>query len=249
MINTIVNQQRLLIKNNYLPAMAYLLITSLFNEWHSLSAPLIINSLLIWVLAQLCKLTNSPNPKTLLFNIGIVTGLSTFFYFPVIAFSLLIILGMLITRPFRLTEWIMALLGLIAPYYFLFSWLYLTDRLNQYTLPDIGITLPIVSGSTWAYVAIIFVIATTLLGIYFMQKNVRRQLVHTRKSWGLVFFYLVVSLFVPFLNETDNFRYWILCAVPVSIISSAAFMYPDRKWFPLILHWGLVALAIILAYF
>ena len=36
-------------KNNYLPAMSYLLITSLFIDWNILSAPLVINTLLIWV--------------------------------------------------------------------------------------------------------------------------------------------------------------------------------------------------------
>src|SRR4051812_44884371 len=47
--NRLVNDHRLMQKPNYLTAMAYLLITSLFTEWNVLSAPLIINTLLIWV--------------------------------------------------------------------------------------------------------------------------------------------------------------------------------------------------------
>ena len=48
-LNALVNQHRLMQKPNHLTGMAYLLITSLFAEWNILSAPLIINTLLIWV--------------------------------------------------------------------------------------------------------------------------------------------------------------------------------------------------------
>jgi hypothetical protein len=41
-------------KPNYLPAMSYLLITSFFSEWNVLSAPMVVNTFLIWVLANGC---------------------------------------------------------------------------------------------------------------------------------------------------------------------------------------------------
>jgi Family of unknown function (DUF6427) len=248
-LNKVVSAQRLFNKTHYLTAMSYLLITSLFSEWYHLSAPLIINSLLIWVLSELCKLNNNPNPKSILFNIGIVTGLATFFYFPSIAFSLLVIVGLAITRPFKLPEWLMVLLGILTPYYFMFSWLYLKDRIKDYRLPEVGVTVPMLRGSTWAYIAIVLIFLTMVVGIFFIQFHMRRQLVQTRKSWGLVFLYLIVSLFVPFLNETDNFDYWILAAIPISIITAAGFLYPERKWFPFVAQWGLVALVLLMEYF
>jgi hypothetical protein len=249
MLNKIVVNQRLLQKTTYLAGMAYLLITSLFTEWNHLSAPIIINSLLIWVLSELCKLHNNPNPKSLLFNIGIMIGLATFFYFPSIAFSLLVVVGLIITRPFRVPEWVMVVLGILTPYYFLISWAYLTDRMKEFDVPEIAITIPVLYKSAWAYGAIILIFLTQVVGTFFIQHNMRRQLVQTRKSWGLVFLYLLVSLLVPFLNETDDFEYWILIAVPLSVIASAAFLYPDRKWFAYFVHWGMVALIIIMQYF
>lgn len=142
----------------------------------------------------------------------------------------------------------MVLFGLLTPYYFMFSWLYLKGKLMEYRLPEIGVTVPTLSGSTWAYIAIILLAFTLIVGIFFIQLNMRRQLLQVRKCWGLVFLYLLVSLFVPFLNETDNFDYWILAAIPVSIITAAAFLYPERKWFSLFIHWGLVALIVIMQY-
>ena len=109
--NKFANDQRLMQKPNYLTGMAYLLITSLFKEWDILSAPLIVNSLLIGVWANMSGLYSNKNAKSTLFNIGVTIGVSTFFYFPSIAFALLIIVGLTVTRPFKLAEWLVALIG------------------------------------------------------------------------------------------------------------------------------------------
>ena len=247
--NRLVNDLRLMQKPNYLTAMSYLLITSLFSEWNILSAPLIINSLLIWVWSRMSRLHNEQNPKTSLFNIGIAIGLSSFFYFPSIAFAVMIISGLLITRAFRPSEWMVALLGIITPYYFLLAYVFLTDKWKGYHFPGVSVTFPHFYESKWALAAIIIVLFTCVTGFFFIQQNFRRQLVQARKSWNLLFLYLLIALFIPFINATHSFVYWILCAVPLSIIAAAGFLYPTKKWFPLILHWIIVAFVIAFSYF
>ncbi len=247
--NKLANDQRLMQKPNYLTAMSYLLITSLFSEWNVLSAPLIINTLLVWVWARMSGLYNNPNPKSSLFNIGIAIGVSTFFYFPSIAFALLIVFGLIVTRPFKLAEWLIALLGIITPYYFLISWAFLTGRLTGYRFPGVTVTLPVFNKSDWALVAISMVMVATVVGVYYIQKNFLRQLVQTRKSWNLVFLYFLVAVFIPFINDTHTFEYWILCAVPLSAFIGCAFLYPEKKWFSQILHWLMVAFVIAFSYF
>ena len=248
-LNKLVNNQRLMQKSNYLTGMSYLLITSLFTDWYYLSSPLIINSFLIMVLARLCNLHSNNSPKTALFNIGIITGLATFFYFPSIGFALLIIVGLGITRPFRLPEWLMALLGILTPYYFLAAWVFLTDSWKGYHFPGVSVTVPKFNQTTWAYTAVIIVSLTILAGIYFIQLNMRRQLLQARKSWNLIFLYLVVALFVPFLNASQNFDYWILAAVPIATMAGAAFLYPEKKWFAICMHWGMVLVSVVMGYY
>ncbi|RZL13515.1 MAG: hypothetical protein EOO89_17390, partial [Pedobacter sp.] len=116
-LNNIVNKHKLTQRPSYLTGMAYLLITSLFSEWEILSSPTIVNTLMIWVLGQMCTIHNSTKPKTILFNIGMAIGLASFFYFPTVVFYLLVMLGIFITRPFALPEWLVVLLGGITPYY------------------------------------------------------------------------------------------------------------------------------------
>ena len=247
--NRLVNEQRLMQRSNYLTGMSFLLVTSLFSEWNMLSAPLIINTLLIWVWAKMSGLHNNPQPKTSLFNIGIAIGLSTFFYFPSLAFAALIIFGLALTRPFKLAEWLIALLGIITPYYFLLAWVFLTDKWKGYKFPGFAVTNPKFNQTNWAYAAIIIVLFITVIGLFFIQQNFRRQLIQARKSWNLVYLYLIVAVFVPFVNATHTFEYWILCAVPLSAILGAAFLYPAKKWFPLLLHWLMVAFVIVISYF
>jgi hypothetical protein len=248
-LNKLVNTQRLMEKPNYLTGMCYLLFTSLFTDWYYLSSPLIINTLLISVLFMLCNLHNNTNPKTSLFNIGVITGLATFFYFPSIAFALLIIVGLGITRPFRLPEWLMALLGILTPYYFLAAYVFLTASWRGYHFPGVSVTVPKFTQTKWAFAAVLIVTFIILVGIFFIQRNMRRQLLQSRKSWNLIFLYLFVALFVPFLSASQSFDYWILTAVPVAAISGTAFYYPEKKWFALTMHWSLVFICVVIGYF
>ena len=248
-LNTLVNKHKLMQRPSYLTGMAYLLITSLFSEWELLSSPVIVNTLMIWVLGQMCTIHNSNKPKTILFNIGMAIGVASFFYFPTVVFYLLVMLGLFLTRPFRLPEWLVVLLGGVTPYYFFVSWIYLTGRWNTFELPVIHVSRPYFFQSTWSYLAIALILLTVIVGIYFVQTNLRRQLVHTRKNWTMILVYMPVAFFVPFININDRLDYWVLVAVPAAVISSAGFLYPTKKLFPVSMHWAMVCLVVLTGYF
>jgi hypothetical protein len=247
--NKLVSEQRLLQNSNYLTGMSYLLLTSLFTEWNMLSSPLIVNSVLLWVWAKLSSLHTINNIRTTLFNIGAAIGISTFFYFPSIAFAALIIFGLAITRPFKLAEWLMVLIGVITPYYFLLAFVFVTDRWKGYKFPGVAFTAPKFSQTNWAYTAIGIVLFASVIGYFFIQKNFRRFLIQTRKSWNLLFLYLFIAILVPFINAIHTFEYWILCAIPLSAFMASAFYYPPKKIFPLFLHWLIILFVVALNYY
>ena len=247
--NKIVNSQRLHRQTNYLTGMSYLLVTSLFSEWFSLSAPLIVNTILIWTWGRLCALYNNPHAKATIFNIGMATSLAAFFYFPSVTFLLLIMAGIAIARPFRLQEWLIGLIGILTPIYFFAAYLYLTGNLNSFHFPGFHLSYPRFFGNKWAYAALAIVAVSIGIGIYFINTNMRRQVVQTRKSWQLLFLYIIVAALVPFLNAGINFSYWILLAVPISPVIAAAFFYPQKKIFPLALHWAMFAIYVAIGFF
>lgn len=246
--NKLINDQKMMQRPNYLPAMSYLLITSMFSEWNILSAPLLINTLLIWVWAKMSSLYSNNSPKSTLFNIGIAVGVSTFFYFPSLAFILLIIFGLIVSRPFILAEWVISILGILTPYYFLFSYLFLTDNIKGYRLPKFVIGYPKFNQNYWELTGIFLMILAFLIGIFFVQSNFRKQLVQVRKRWSLLLLYLVVAVFVPFINATHTFEYWILAAIPFAAYVGCSFLYPAKRWLPVLIHWLMVAVAIVTSY-
>lgn len=249
LLNNLVNTQRLFAKPNYLAGMSYLLITSLFSDWQVLSSPLIISTIAIWVLTKMSNLYTTQNAKTDLFNIGLFIGIGTFFYFPSAAILVMVFFGLALIRPFKLAEWVITLLGGFTPYYFLLAIVFLTDKWKGYKFPGVAITAPVFNQNKLAYIAIGLVVATAMVGYFFIQQNFRRQLIQARKSWNLIFLYLLIATFVPFINATTSFSYWVLCAVPFAVLVAGAFFYAKQKWLPLVIHWAMVTLVIVLGYF
>lgn len=246
--NKLINDQKMMQRANYLPAMSYLLITSMFAEWNVLSAPLVINTLLIWVWARMSNLYSNTSPKSTLFNIGMMIGVSTFFYFPSLAFVLLIVFALIVSRPFILAEWFISFLGILTPYYFLFSYLFLTDRLETYKIPRFELSYPRFYQSYWELAGICLIALSFLIGGYFVQANFRKQLVQVRKRWSLILLYLVVSLIVPFINATHTFEYWILAAIPLSAYVGCSFLYPVKRWLPAVLHLLMLVVVFVISY-
>lgn len=246
--NKLINDQKMMQRPNYLPAMSYLLITSMFSEWNVLTAPLIINTMLIWVWARMSTLYANQNPKSTLFNIGMMIGVSTFFYFPSLAFVLLIVFALIVSRPFILAEWFISILGILTPYYFLFSYLFLTDEIYGYKLPQFEVSYPKFHQNYWALAGICLILVALLIGFYFVQANFRKQLVQVRKRWSLLLLYLAVALFVPFINATHTFEYWILTAIPLSAYAGCAFLYPVKRWLPAVLHLLMLVVVIVISY-
>ena len=246
--NQIIISRRLMQKPNYLPAMSYLLITSFFSEWNVLSAPLVINTFLIWVWAKMSTLYNNQHVKTTLFNVGIAIGICSFFYFPSLAFTLLVIFAILITRPPKVAEWLIAIMGILTTWYFLFAWLFLTDRLYSFHLPGFHISYPLFDQNNAEYAGMILIIIATITGGFFVQSVSGNQVVQVRKSWALMLLYLMVALFIPFINSSHNFQYWMLTTAPVSAFVASAFFYPRIKWIPMALQWIMVAFVIYMEY-
>lgn len=244
-LNFIVINQKLFQKSNQLAGMIFILFSSLIDDFYLFSAPVICATFLLWILYKFSFLQQNQDSKKAVFDIGILLGLSILFYAPAFIFIIFIFYGLSVTRPFRLTEWILALLGLITPYYFLGAYIFISGKSNVQILPSINMILPHFNFSIWESIAIGLVFVSVLLGFVFSQNNIRRLLVQSRKTWSMIYFFLLLSLFVLFQVNSG----FLLMAAPAAAIASAAFFYPEKKWFPTFIHWSLVILSVIIGYY
>lgn len=248
-LNSLANTQKLFSKPNYLTGMCVLLFHSLFIGLYGLSSSLFVSTSMVCILYFLCLLTNISKPKQALFNIGLLFGMSTLFCTTSFLYLLLLLIGLSIMRPFKLTEWIILILGTVTPYYFLYAYNFLFDINNSNLFTLIKIYTPFIKLSDLELLSIISISLILLGGIYFIQSNMRKLLVQSRNSWTIIYFYLLISLFFPFLNKSSNFSDWNYALMPISVLGSGFFYYSKSKWVTLITHWLLFILSVIIGYY
>jgi hypothetical protein len=250
LFNRIFNHHKVLPKPTYLPGMSYILITCLLPDWNHFSAPLLINTIMIWVWYRMMDLYNSPRPGMAIFNIGFWTGIVSLLYIPAMAFLLLVLFGLLTMRPFRIREWLVGLLGFTFPYYFLFLVLYLAGQWKLADIiPSIVFTVPALPTSIWVSVGMAWLVIPFIIGGYFVQLNLSKFLIQTRKSWSLLLLFLLVAVVIILINRVNSYENWIIMAVPFAAFHAAAYYYPKRTIGPLVLHWLIVAYILFLSYF
>jgi hypothetical protein len=249
LFNRIFNVQRMLGNPNYLPAMAYMLITSLFPEWNQFSAPLLVNSLMILVFYRLINIQNTQRPGAAIFNVGIIMGIITLLYQPAIIFILLMWLALFIMRPFRIQEWLINLLGVTMPYYFLILVLYLTNQWQWKKLqPEITFGLPAMPATLELTISLCLLILPFIIGGFLVNANLNKMFIQVRKGWSLLLLFLIISTLIILVNGGDNYVNWLLCAVPLTAFHAATYYFPPGRIFPPLLHWILFIYAIYVNY-
>ncbi len=245
-LNNALNNLRMFQQQAYTTAMAYILFSGFFAEWCTISPALIANTLIIWIFLQLSKLYSHPSPKTLLFNVGLLAGVTILCYHPASILVCITFFALAVVRPFRPAEWLVLLMGLIVPFYFLGSYLYLTDSIGQLKLylPAINFHLPLLKADAWFWVSFSSLIVSLLAGIYYWQLNSGRIIIQIRKNWGVMMVLLLLMLPIPFIFRNESMHAAVLILVPLAAYTSNAYLYPKRLLLPNILFWLSVAVIV-----
>lgn len=241
-----VNEYRMIAKPTFLPGMAFLLITSLLPEWSYLSAALVANTFILWAFIKLFELYNVQGGNSKIFNVGLLIGIASFFFFPSFLFAVSILLGIMILRPFRLNELVLLLFGIAAPFYFFAVYLFLNDRLSVKDLfPRLTLHIPVLKNSIWQVGSTLLLGIPFLVGGYFIQAHLRKMLIQARKTWSITLLYLLLAMVIPFTNNTFTYTAWIIAAAPFAAFHACTYYYPVRRWLPLILFYLMVAFIVV----
>ena len=243
-LNFMLNALRMYPKQSYTAAMAFLLFSALLPAFSAVSTALFACNFFIWILYSACKLYASPNPKTSIYNFGLLCGLCIILYFASLPLILIALLALVIIRPFKLNEWFVLVFGILTPAYFLVTYLFITEKLNM--LPDPGNIFklvklpvpPIMIMVTWAAAALI-----ALWGINSVQGSAATVLIQVRKSWTIFLVAFFGLLPVVFFITGAYPLVLLLAMVPAAAYAGFAFA-GSRNILPVIFFWVLIALSI-----
>jgi hypothetical protein len=237
-LNRFFIQHKMMGRSTDFPAMAYLMVSSFFPAWTYLSAALFITTLVLILFSYLFRLYQKSEVKTFLFNVGLLIGVSSFVFKPAVFLMVWMLISVLILRPIRLNEFLLALLGLLTPFYFYGVILFLNDgwRWNYFT-QFVKFTIPKLHSSAWDAGALSLLLVPFLMGGYYVQENLRKMLIQVRKGWSLLVLLLIAALAIPFFCLGDAYSAWFLILIPLSAFHACTYLYSSLRIIPILLFW------------
>ncbi len=238
-LNYILDDLKMFQKQSLTTALSYVILSALFISWNNIIPALFINILVIWVLYKLGRSYNSSSPRTIIYNVGLITGCVILLYYPAVAMALIVVVGLAVIRPFRINEWVIVILGMITPFYFLGIVLFMQDKFELFSnyLPHVQWQFAQKLSSRPLLINGIYVLLILVLGIYYWQSNTGRMLIQARKYWNVLFIMLLFLVPVPLVMADTGIESALLFVVPLASFVSNIFLYPRQSLVPGFVFW------------
>ena len=245
-LNILLSNFKMFQQISYIPAFSYIILTAMFPYWDVISAGLIANSLVIWILVKLLRLYEQSQPKTLEFNIGLIVGLSIILHEPIAILIPVVLFALLIIRPFKLAEWLVLIMGILLPFYFIFTYVFLTGNINDFRqfLPKLDWKNPLVKPSFIIISALIVMGVQLLAGFFYWNEQQARFIIQVRKYWGVLFLLLILTFFQPILFSVQGLYASAIAIAPLASFISFAYATPKRLLIPNLLFWAAAAVIV-----
>lgn len=220
LINSLVNSYRMTRDQSLFPGLVWVLINSLFPEYLIHSPLLMANLFLLLGLREQFSIYKKAEASISIFNVGLWFSIASLFYSGYIVFYLLAFIGMNILRAPRTKEYILLIVGIVVPYFLLFTYYYWTDGLALFAkdqfIDPMGFTFKL---SNNPYILIKLGIAFLLVMMSFSLYNKlnQKQSIQTAKYIQLLYWIIVLGGVMYFIQNDPGLDHFLVCAIPVSI--------------------------------
>ncbi|WP_026905496.1 DUF6427 family protein [Pedobacter glucosidilyticus] len=232
--NRIVNNFNIIGKSTFLPALVYVVSSSIFTPFLFLSPPLVCNFFLLFILYRILSSVKDTAFVAIMFDLGLATAVATIFYFPFIGMILLLWIVLLIFRPFNWREWISILIGYFTIIFLLGVYYYWNDKLAAFYAIWTPLTeaFPIfVKIQLQDYIVLLPISIGLLLGFYHLRENFFKSFVQVRKTFQLLFFVFIIATFTFYLKPDYRINHFHLAVISVSTLLAYYFLHANKKWF------------------
>jgi hypothetical protein len=201
--NFVLSINNLYPERTYVPALLYVLFSSLFLDFYTLSPPLLGMTFIIvafhFVFFQIRTADDDEN----VFYTGILIAIASLFYFPYLIFILLAILSFLFFSGAALRKYLLLIIGFVFPFLLVGVYFFLRDALGNFllsvTTSIFSDTELLVSGKTLGISLIVplVLMGVSVLIIYAYSRYINYQYVAIR----IFSFWIVLSLITLYLTR------------------------------------------------
>ena len=238
-------------KNTLVPAMVYIVLMSYSPSLLSLHPTALPALLTVLVLYYLFQVYTEEEAYGQVFNIGLLIGISSLFYFPSIFLILFIWLSFIVYRLYTWREWMIPLTGIITPYLFLFTYYFLVDSLEPAYLAyaDYFSKMTIFhfsfEFSIMNYIITSLIVLLFLWSAFLLLSNIQEKIISLRKRYGAVFWLFAVAMFTYLFSDVFFKWHQVFCLIPASVFIAYTFSQVKRlRWVEII--WGILFILIVI---
>jgi hypothetical protein len=241
LLNFIINQNEVLSKKTFLPAIFYITFASIIPQFHTVSPILFAQLFLLIGIQRIIGSYRKDKALGAMFDFGLCFSIATLFYFPAFLFLLLLPIGLFLFRPFVWREWITGFAGILLPYLFLIAYLFWNNSLSTFFKQEMfepkTFRLDIYDYTSSNLILIVIIIFLFVFSLYSFLNSGSRISQRSKKSTAfLVWMFLLSIASLFFLNNSQLSSYNLLLGlIPVSLIFSSYFAHSQKMlWLELI---------------
>lgn len=129
-LNAVFNSHEFLEKNTYIISLLYVVLVPLFIPLHQFDGTLLVHFFVICVLSVLFHLKQNADGRMLVFNAGALASIGMIFLPYLILWIPILLIMILIIRPFIWRELFLCLAGIAVPIIYFFSYLFFKNQLD-----------------------------------------------------------------------------------------------------------------------
>ncbi len=241
----LMSSQEISEKSNRVPAFlvgVFLCYAISQNPLHPLLFAQLLLSASMWCFISVYKLDKTFSP---VFNGAFYLSVATIFYPPFIIFIGMCFICLLVLRTFILREWILVFIGIILPYFFYISLLFLSDKnmqqpalnlANSFHAPSIPAYM---KGSFLINFSVGLIAVFTL--IFFLIKTVS-NIIKTQKTFVVFLWLFLLSVPTWFIVSTGGAFSALLSAMPISVFCGIYIGNTKRRILAELLLWFLLGI-------
>jgi hypothetical protein len=243
--NKIITDHKLMERAGFIPAMSFLLLNALL-PFHTTLIFLVLNGMVLLVFKLFITMykESNANNKMLLtgFIVGCMASMNTVF---LILFCWAAI-GIMIMRPASIREWMLATTGFILPFYFIFSGMYLLDKLNvSMVFPSVSMdfTLPSLSPLAWIKTSLFLLLPW--IGLFSYNIQIGKMMIQARKAYLIMLILIMATLVICLFSIKDISTILTLMLVPAALLFSPLFLAFKKNFIPNLIFLTLIILSML----
>lgn len=242
-VNQLCNKYKLIDSLTLLPLTIFVILSSISTEYAVFSPALVANTFIILSIRKGLSLHKEQKPILKLYDMGFLIGLSSLIYSPYILFFILSIILLSTFRILNVKELLICFLGLLTPYLFITSYLFLTDKLP-------GATVEVLNSlvyqthhfdlSLGTYILIDYILVLYIISDLFFLGNKLKHSIQARHTFMIFNYFLIIGILSALLEKDLFLSHFSITFIPLSIYLAYIFNNIKKSKFVDILFFLLI---------